>query len=151
VRPVTSRSPKTENITAGSVGATAAPTRPEVVQPRPNARCTNAATTPAVANVPATPRDAIGVAATRKRRQPIDDPPLKRITIRAIVAIRSTVEIETASDEETSEAIAAASRKNAGAGIEIRAETFEVRSAAESAAETSSRARPKLVTSCTVA
>ena len=55
VRPPISRSPSTENITAGSVGAIAAPSRPAVIQPRPNAQCANSATSPAVANVPRMP------------------------------------------------------------------------------------------------
>ena len=38
LRPSISRAPSTENITAGSVGATAAPSRPAVSQPRPNDR-----------------------------------------------------------------------------------------------------------------
>ena len=91
VRPEISRSPKTENITAGSVGATAAPSRPAVNQPSPIAQCANAVTSPAVAKVPRMPRETIGIAAPRNRRQPIDEPPSKRITISATVARRSTV------------------------------------------------------------
>ena len=120
MRPAISRSPKTENITAGSVGATAAPSRPEVSQPSPSAQWANAATSPAVANVPRTPSETIGTAATRKRRQPIDEPPSKRITISATVATRSTVATGTWSDENTSEATAAATRKNAAEGTEVR-------------------------------
>ena len=55
LRPPIARSPRTENITAGSVGAIAAPSRPHVIQPRPSAQCANSAISPAVANVPATP------------------------------------------------------------------------------------------------
>ncbi len=98
VRPLISRSPSTENITAGSVGAIAAPRRPEVTQERPSAQCANAATRPAVAKVPSTPSEAIGIAAARKRRQPIDEPPSKRITISATVATFSTVEIDKTSE-----------------------------------------------------
>ena len=133
VRPEISRSPSTENITAGSVGAIAAPSRPDVTHVSPNAQWANTATRPAVANVPRTPREAIGTADARKRRQPIDEPPSKRITISATVAIRSTVEIESTSDGKRSEASAAATRKNAADGIDVRALTFDASSAAESA------------------
>jgi len=36
VLPRISRAPKTENVTAGSVGAIAAPTRPASTQPKPS-------------------------------------------------------------------------------------------------------------------
>ena len=131
MRPPISRSPRTENITAGSVGATAAPSRPAVIQPSPSAQWANTATSPAVAKVPSTPSDTIGTAATRKRRRPIDVPPSKRITISATVATRSTVEIGSRSDEKMSDATAAATRKNAAGGTEVRALSFAVSSAAD--------------------
>ena len=72
-----------------------------MIQLRPNAQCANTVTSPAVANVPKTPREAIGRADARKRRQPIDEPPSKRITISATVATFSTVEIERTSEGKT--------------------------------------------------
>ena len=151
VRPATSRSPSTENITAGSVGATAAPSTPAIVQPKPSAQCANSATAPAVANVPRTPSVATGTQAACRRRRPIAEPPSKRITISATVATRSTVRIETSSCEKRSEATAAASRKSAGAGTETRSLSFEVRSAADNAAATSRISAPNEATSCTPA
>ena len=62
----------------------------------------------------------------RKRRRPIDEPPSKRITINATVARRSTVSTGTRSAENASEATAAATRKNAAEGTEIRALSFAV-------------------------
>ena len=73
VRPSISRSPRTENITAGSVGATAAPSRPAVIQPSPSAQWAKPATSPAVANVPSTPsehdRDGRGAEAPQTDRR----------------------------------------------------------------------------------
>ena len=149
VLPEISRSPSTENITAGSVGAIAAPSRPEVTQASPNAQCANAATRPAVANVPSTPSEAIGRREGRRRRQPIDEPPSNRITIRATVAIRSTVWIERTREGQRSEARAAATRKSAADGIDVRALSFDASNAADSAPETTRMVRPKLVRSCT--
>ena len=94
VRPPTSRPPSTENITAGSVGASAAPIRPEIVQPRPSRRWQPAATTAAVPNVPSTPSVEIGTTAARKRRQPMCMPPSKRMTTTATTTTLSTVWIE---------------------------------------------------------
>ena len=85
VRPLISCSPSTENITAGSVGAIAAPRRPAVVQPRPKTTWAKTATSAAVANVPGMPSAAIGPTEPRRRRQPIEEPPSKRITISATV------------------------------------------------------------------
>ena len=83
VRPPTSRRPSTENITAGSVGASAAPIRPEVVQPRPSSRWQPAATTAAVPKVPSRPSEEMGTSEERKRRQPMCMPPSNRITTTA--------------------------------------------------------------------
>src|SRR5581483_3595550 len=148
VLPATSRSPSTENITAGSVGATAAPTRPLAIQPRPSAQWATSVAPPAVANVPTTPSATIEPPALRKRRQPIESPPSKRITISATDATRSTVRIEIASDGKRSEATAAATRNGAAAGTRRRSLSFVVRSAAASAPETTRIARPNAVSSC---
>ena len=120
-----------------------------MTQPSPRAQWPKSATSPAVANVPSTPSDAIGIAATRNRRRPIEEPPWKRITISARVAIRSTVWMRSTSDGKTSDATAAATRKKAAEGTEIFALSFAVRSAAERAPATSTTSRPKWVTSCT--
>jgi hypothetical protein len=93
--------------------------------------------------------DAIGRADARKRRQPIDEPPSKRITISATVATFSTVEIERTSEGKTYEASEATTRNNAADGMDVRAPTFDARRAAESAPETRRMVSPKLVTSCT--
>ena len=118
MRPPTSRRPSTENITAGSVGAIAAPRSHAIVQPKPNIECAASATSPAVANVPTTPSTEIGTAERRKRRQPTFIPPSNRITISATTPMRSTVLIDSRSPSagKTSEATAAAIRKIAGAG-----------------------------------
>ena len=77
---------------------------------------------PAVAKVPSRPSERIGAAEARNRRQPMSMPPLKRMTISATTAIRSTVTIGTASYTrgQMSETTAAASRKIAGAGTGTR-------------------------------
>src|SRR5690349_10949931 len=119
-RPGICRPRSTENITAGSVGATAAPSRPDVVQPSPNPQWQAHVTTPAVTNVPATPSDAIGAAEARNRPQPIDAPPSKRMTTRATVAIHSTARTDGRSAGTASDAIAAATRRYAAGGTRIR-------------------------------
>src|SRR4051812_15333705 len=149
VLPEISRPPSTENITAGSVGATAAPIRPAVTQPKPNAQCATTAIPPAVANVPTTPSATIVPLTLPKRRQPIEPPPSKRITISAIDATRSTVSAETENEGKRSEATAAATRKIAGAGIGIRSLTFDARSAAATAPETTRIPSPNVVRSST--
>ncbi len=122
--------------------------RPDVSQPSPNAQWTNTATSPAVANVPTTPSETIGTADARKRRRPIEEPPSKRITINATVARRSTVSNGRRSAENASEATAAATRKSAAEGTEIRALSLAVSSASESAPATNRMSSPKWVTSC---
>ena len=138
-RPPTSRLlPSTENMTAGSVGASAAPMMPEIVQLKPSAKWAKTAIRPAVAKVPRTPRTVIGHAEARKRRQPICMPPSKRMTTMATTPIRSTVRMETCSPipEKTSETIAAATRKIPGAGIGTRSVSFVESSASVSPAAT---------------
>ena len=78
-RPPISRRPSTENMTAGSVGASAAPTTPASFQSMPSSQCAAPASTPAVMNVPTSPSDMIGPADARKRRQPMSMPPLNNI------------------------------------------------------------------------
>ena len=130
-RPPTWRLPSTENITAGSVGAIAAPIRPAVVHEKPSAQWPNRAISPVVANVPSTPSEAIGQIEPRKRRQPTCIPPSKRITISAITPRRSTVRIGSAVRRRgiRSEATAAPIRKSAGPGIGKRSVALFARSA----------------------
>ena len=117
-RPPISRPPNTENTTAGSVGASAAPTTPASFQSMPSSQCAAPVSTAAVMNVPAIPSAMIGPAAARKRRQPVSMPPLSNTTMSAMTATRSTVRTETSSRStgHTSDATAAATRKTAGAG-----------------------------------
>ena len=147
--PPIARSPRTENITAGSVGAIAAPSSPLIVQPRSSAQCANSAIRPAVANVPMTPAAATGTATVRKRRRPIEEPPSNRITISAIVPTRSTVFVDGARDGAASDATAATTRNRAAEGTAMRAPSLLASSAAESAAATRRTSNPKLVRSCT--
>ena len=98
VRPRISRPPSTEKVTAGSVGASAAPSRPLVIHERSKQEVRGRArSAPADANVPSTPSERIGTAEPRKRRQPMSRPPSKRITISATTPIRSTVTKEISS------------------------------------------------------
>ena len=94
-RPPISRRPRTENMTAGSVGASAAPIRPASVQSMPSSKCATAAIAPAVKNVPTSPSDSTGTRDARSRRIPMSMPPLNRITTSATTAMRSTVRIGT--------------------------------------------------------
>src|ERR671930_1200322 len=138
VRPPISRLPSTENITAGSVGASAAPRMPAIVQSKPKSAWAKTAITAAVANVPTTPSDVIGNAAPRKRRQPTCMPPSKRITISATTPIRSTlwIEITVSRPGKTSDATAATTRKSAGAGTGNRSVSLYVPSAPKTPAAT---------------
>ena len=144
-RPRTSRPLRTENVTAGSVGAMAAPSRPLVSHEKSSTKCAASATSPAVANVPRTPSERIGTIATAARCQPMCMPPSNRITISATTAIRSTVTKEIASSRrgETSEAIAAARRNSAALGIANRSVIVRPRSASENPAETMRMISPK--------
>ncbi len=63
VRPRISRPPSTENVTAGSVGASAAPSIPLVIQERSKRTCAATAISAAEANVPRIPSERIGTAA----------------------------------------------------------------------------------------
>ena len=91
------------------------------------------------------PSRLIGTAEARKRRQPIERPPSKRITISATVATRITVSVETTSRGKMSEATAATTRNGAAAGTEMRSLSLLAKSAATSAAETSRIPAPKVV------
>jgi hypothetical protein len=145
VRPRISRPPRTEKVTAGSVGARAAPSRPLVVQVRPSSPCAASAISPAVAKVPSTPSERIGTAALRNRRQPMSRPPSKRITISATTPIRSTVTNEIASCRpgKRSEAAAAPTRNKAALGIAKRCVIARPSNANEHAAETTRTITPK--------
>lgn len=138
VRPPTSRLPSTENMTAGSVGASAAPRMPANVHEKPKNKCAASAISPAVANVPSTPREAISTAEARKRRQPTCIPPSKRMAIRATTPIRSTwrIEVWSASAGKRSDASAAARRKIAGPGSGKRSVNLLEASASEKPAAT---------------
>ena len=149
VRPPTSRLPRTENMTAGSVGASAAPRRPAVVQLKPKSARAASVIRPAVANVPTTPSSVIGTIAARKRGQPTRMPPSNRIATSARTAMRSTSRTERAVPrlEKTRAASAAASRKIAGAGTANRSLTLFERTASEKTSEATAITRPKCVTS----
>ena len=90
LRPPISRPPSTEKTTAGSVGASAVPSRSAVGQEKPKSRCPASASPPAVTTVPAMPTHRTAPAARRNRRHPIDIPPSKRIMISATVTMRSS-------------------------------------------------------------
>src|SRR6185437_6735363 len=89
-RTETSRCPRTENTTAGSVGATAVASSTEAYQGRPNAACASTAVAATVRNVPATPVTVTGTAADRNRDQPICIPPSNKMHTSATVTSRST-------------------------------------------------------------
>ncbi|HEX6522154.1 MAG TPA: hypothetical protein VF070_19430 [Streptosporangiaceae bacterium] len=90
LRPEISRWPRTENTTAGSVGATAVARSTETYQARPNAACTSSAPAATVRNVPATPATVTGTATDRNRDQPIRMPPSNKMHASATVTTRST-------------------------------------------------------------
>ncbi len=102
-----------------------------------------------MANVPTTPSRVIGTAEPLKRRHPTFIPPSKRITISATTPIRSTLRIEIAvpSDGKTSDAIAAANRNSAGAGIGNQSAKRLATSASENPAEQTRMITPKSCTS----
>jgi hypothetical protein len=151
VRPPISRLPSTEKVTAGSVGASAAPRMPAAIQEKLKSQCAAIAISPAVAKVPTTPSETISSAEARKRRQPTCRPPSKRIMIRATTPIRSTSRIETcaASEGKRSDASAAASRKIAGRGNGKRLVSSLEASASEKPAATMSTTFPKSSSSLT--
>ncbi len=75
----------------------------------------------AVSAVPTTPTTSTGTAAVRKRAPPMCRPPSKSSSTSITVTTRWTVTIGIVPSEgTTSEAIAAAHRKSAGAGMRIR-------------------------------
>ena len=112
VLPWISLSPRIENMTAGSVGASAAPSTPDSVQLRSSRKWAQTAVRTAVVSVPTMPSVAIGTTARRNRRQPMFMPPSKRIRTTATTPIRSTVLMCGRATGSAS----AASRKSAGAG-----------------------------------
>ncbi len=117
LRPAISRRPSTENITAGSVGASAVPSSSAVLQSKPNNQCAAAASASAVTSVPATPSQTMAPACRREPTPPMCIPPSKRITSSATVTTRCTMVIDSPlRDGIRSEATAAPTRKNAGAG-----------------------------------
>src|SRR3954453_6276972 len=149
-RPRTSLRPSTENITAGSVGATAAPSNAAVFQSKPSTQCAASSIRPAVANVPSSPSDTIGTAETPKRRQPTRRPPSKRMKTSATTAMRSTswIERRCATPGNAFARPAAPIRKIAGVGIgKTSVNLFESRATAKTP-ETTSTIAPKCVTSC---
>ncbi len=120
-RPVISRLPSTENTTAGSVGARAAPMSKDASHSNPKTVCASTASAAVVTTVPATPSHATPARAGRIRSQPMCMPPSKRISTSATVTIRWSVTIGSSPRRgTTSEATAATIRKRAGAGIRSR-------------------------------
>ncbi len=150
LRPEISLLPSTENMIAGSVGASAAPSTPAVVQEKPSTKCETSASSPAVMNVPSRPSDTIGIADSRKRLQPTRSPPSKRITASEIEATRSTLRVERCETSgKMSETAAAASRKSAPGGTRTRSARRVDTIAASAAAEMSATRPPKCVSSLT--
>ena len=138
VRPPISRSPSTENITAGSVGATAAPSRPAGVQPRPSTQCATSARRPRSRTCRRRRARRSARRESRKRRQPIERPPSKRITISATRRDpHRRSRSRPRADGKMSDAMAAATRNGAAAGIENRSLSFVVSSATARPAATS--------------
>jgi hypothetical protein len=145
LRPPTSRLPSTENMTAGSVGASAAPMMAAVVQSRSSSRCAPPATIAPVTSVPGTPRMPIGHTDSRNRPQPTSIPPSNRITISATVPISptSTGVSSPASVDERSDAIAAPARNSTGAGTRSRSATGYDKTASSRPPEANNTMRAK--------
>ena len=143
-RPRTALPLSTENITAGSVGASAAPTMPATIQGSPSSQCASTATSAAVAKVPSTPSERTGMALRRIRFQPMCMPPSNRITTSATVAMRPTVcsEIALPSRGQRSDAPAATARKIAGAGTRSSCVSFVEASASRNPPATTSMIAP---------
>ena len=121
LRPEISCWPRTENTTAGSVGAMAVARSTARYQPRPNATCAKAAAAATVRNVPASPTAAIGPAADRNRAQPICMPPSNKMHTSAMVTTWSTACPGGACRPGiTYTATAAPARTSAGEGIRSR-------------------------------
>ena len=145
LRPPISLSPRIENITAGSVGDSAAARTPESVQLKSSRKCAQIAIRTAVVSVPTIPSAPIGTIARRKRRQPMCMPPSKRITISATTPIRSTVSmcgIATGIARATS-------RNSAGAGIGYRSAILAATSASITPVATTRMISPKSPSSAT--
>src|SRR5919108_2637656 len=148
LRPAISRRPRTENTTAGSVGASAVPSSSAGRQSRPNRTWTSTARAAVVTKVPATPTQTTGPAAPRNRRQPMCIPPSNRITTSATDTTRWTVVTDSSPSAGTrSEANAAPTRKIAGAGTRIRSLSRLTRTAAMIAPPTTSTSSAKCSTS----
>ena len=92
VRPRISLRPSTENITAGSVGASAAPSTAASVQLTSSTACANSATRRAVPNVPEDPKHRDLRPRPPKRRHPTSIPPSKRITTSATTPMRGRLD-----------------------------------------------------------
>jgi hypothetical protein len=100
-----------------------------------------------VTRVPATPIHTVAAAAGRNRRQPIRMPPSKRITANANVTIcwtASTLSLPSAGHR--SEAIAAVTKKIAGAGIRTHSLSRWENTAANPTSAATSTARPNVST-----
>src|SRR4051812_21572671 len=121
LRPDTSRCPRTEKTTAGSVGETAVARSTAGYHAMPNVRWTKTATAPTVRKVPATPRTVIGAAAALNLDHPMCWPPSNRIQMSARVTSSSTRRSDGAcSPGKTWTASAAAARTRSGAGTLMR-------------------------------
>ena len=143
MRPPTSRRPSTENTTAGSVGDSAVPSSRASFQPRPNRTCAATAAAAAVTNVPATPIHTVAVAAVRNFRQPMCIPPSNRMNASATLTTLCTVpSLSRPKPGNRSDATAANTRKNAGAGIRSRSLTRLDSTAAVPTSPMSKMARP---------
>ena len=112
-------------------------------QPRPNRRCAATAAAAAVTNVPATPIHTVAVAAVRNFRQPMCIPPSNRMNASATLTTRWTVpSLSRPKPGNRSDAAAANTRKNAGAGIRSRSLTRFDSTAAVPTSPMSKMARP---------
>src|SRR3954462_5896588 len=146
----TSRLPRTENTTAGSVGATAVPTSSATYHSNPKRKCAATAAAATVRNVPSTPASTTVDRAPRRRLSPMCMPPSNRMIARAIVTIRSTVRCGGASRPGmTAAATAAPATNSAGAGSWMRSlSRLDNTASSPTAAMTATRA-PNGPTSCT--
>src|SRR3954454_10131729 len=116
LRPATSRPLRTENTTAGSVGARAVPRSRDERPSNPKTPWASSASPAAVTTVPITPIHNTGPSEGRRRRQPRFIPPSRRMTTSATVTIRPFISgLNRPSAGQTSEASAAPTRNSAGA------------------------------------
>ena len=117
LRPAISRCPRTENTTAGSVGATAVATSTRDVPGQAERECTSTAPAATSGTCRARRRQRSGPAADRNRAQPMCMPPSNRMQTSATVTTRSTACRGGACRTGTTfTATAAATRTSAGAG-----------------------------------